>query len=166
MRMYKILLVVFLLGLAVSGQSLAVDDSVKSFEKFLDGAAESTNAATRVFLNGSKGWTKQRYLVSDVKFDVRKTDSLVTPVVGIATFQLLIEFNGFHPSREQAETVSIDDNRMAIRSLVTMHFTYSDDKWRFVKGGQKIIQPNVGELELGIREPGLSEHPFRNWIPR
>jgi hypothetical protein len=77
-------------------------------------------------------WRK-RYTatVSEFGFDVRVTDSLVTPYTGVFSYSEVIWLTAEHPTKEEAEQ---DSNfTSSLQSSHTLTYGYQDGKWVFLK---------------------------------
>ncbi|HJW23767.1 MAG TPA: hypothetical protein VJ576_02625 [Rhodocyclaceae bacterium] len=146
----------------------AADDLVKSFEKFLSASVESTNASTSVFLNNrSNGWMKRRYRVSDLKYDVKRTDSLVAPIVGIVTFKLTSEVTGSFQSQTEAESSNFFDSDKSSHDGMSLSFAYRNDKWELTEVSYRPLdtgRPTNATFE--ISRAHWDRIPYKNWIPK
>jgi hypothetical protein len=75
-----------------------------------------------------KGYTA---LVSDYGFDVRVTDSLVTPYTGILRYSQVSWFTAEHPTKEEAEK---DNNFISsLSNSFTFTYGYQDGQWKLLK---------------------------------
>lgn len=91
----------------------------------------------------SGGWAKKRFTIDpdSVKFDVEKTNSLVSPLVATVTFTLTQSATAMHPTEEEAaaDTVFISQlarykrQEGAATRLLWVHrhvFAYQDHQWQ------------------------------------
>ena len=89
-------------GLVSCTWAMAQDLPGPAFEKIVQTAAQATAADRETYFNDrEQKWAKRRYVISRLSYDVKKTDSLLNPIVGIASFELTLEQTGFaaHESR-------------------------------------------------------------------
>lgn len=65
--------------------------------------------------------------VSDYGFDVKVTDSLVTPYIGTLSYTVVFRFTAEHPTKEEAEK----DNHFisSLPTPLTFTYGYQDEKW-------------------------------------
>ncbi len=88
---------------AVSVTGLAAADPAADFEGFVHRVANETTQAAPVYLNKYKNlWAKRRFSIADLKYDVKKTDSLLNPIVGIVEFKLHADQSGFYATEVEA----------------------------------------------------------------
>jgi hypothetical protein len=76
-------------------------------------------------------WSKEYWdTVSDYSFDVKVTDSLVTPYVGVVTFKQVHWSTAKHATKEEAEA----DNNFArtLTAPVTHRYGYQDGQWKLL----------------------------------
>lgn len=112
---------------SVSDQSDA--DIVKSFKGYAADFIASYKTDRREYVGKlGGGWAKIYFEPSlDYGVDVRKTDSLVSPYVGVLEFTLIRHFTKFHPSESDAEA----DNSF-VQTTSTNHrhtYAFQDNKW-------------------------------------
>jgi hypothetical protein len=114
----------------------AAEDPVGSFERLIRDATITTNTSTPVYFNDSvKAWAKRQFSVTDVNYDVKTTESLVAPIVGTVTFQLVIVQSDFYPTAEEAEAATTFNLKTSENtSLITLNFSYRRDTWQFSNG--------------------------------
>lgn len=151
----------------------AADDPVPKFEKFILEAMNATKANTPVNLNSyTQAWAKKRFSVADIKFDVKKTDSLVNPIVGLVTFQLVNEQTGFFPTKEEAEASTEFDPKNLIHYRISLFYSYKDAKWSFSKGSYENLDGLKGSV-FDLSEENMRNNPTRipniailYWLPK
>lgn len=165
MRLANIYISLAFIAALLSPAALAVDDPVRSFEQHLALAKESTNSNTSVHFNKRKnGWMKQRYRVIDLKFDVKKTDSLVSPIVGLVSMDLLTEASDAFPSQEEAEKLVSFDPKASITDRMSLSYVYRDAKWTFSKGSYEVLSPPLKGTRFDLTEDRLSRLPLPYWV--
>ena len=111
--------------------TLAQSDAevVKSFKQYVYDylASYKTNRRELVDKLGG-GWAKMYFIPSGgLGVDVRKTDSLVSPYVGVLEFTMTRPFTAFHKTKAEAE---VDNN--FIQSTTTKHrhtYAFQDGAW-------------------------------------
>jgi hypothetical protein len=101
---------------------------------------ENTNAIeqlkARVYYNkygyeqGGKGWAKQKAKLVDLEYDVKKTDSLVTPYIGIVQFSLVLEQSPFYASEDEAvKSVELDSGVTLKSPKCRVTYAFQEDQW-------------------------------------
>jgi hypothetical protein len=145
--------IAFLAALSVALPSLA-SDPVADFENIvLRGSRppESVNAV--VYSSQLKGWAKRDVTLHQVRYDVRKTDSLVTPVIGVANFDVLIRLTRIYPTEAEAKTSMDFDPKLDSVNKVELRYAYRDGRW-FYSGGE-YRSPNVPARAFELNEDRL-----------
>ena len=126
--LFFVLLMLF--GAAANAQ-LSEKQAVEAF-KSLVSAASAAKLHTEVYLNDSlKGWTKSYLQISDVKYDVRKTDSAINPLVGIASFTAITKMSPPYPSQGEASS-STDFRKESLAREFTITYQLDGRKWKAV----------------------------------
>ncbi len=150
-------------------------DPVPEFEKMIATAREATNTAAPVYLNKSKQqWAKRRFAAVDVKYDVKKTDSLVNPIIGVVTFLLATGQTDLFATKDEADAAQVFDPRFEHKYKVSMTYTFKGSRWAFSKGSYEWItmtalRGTVFEFdETKIRaEPNASPNAALGlWLPK
>lgn len=104
-------------------------DVVASFKKYVADYMNSykTDRREMVRLLGG-GWAKEYFEpLPDAGIDVRKTDSLVSPYMGVVEFTLITRYTTFHKTRTEAEA---DNNFVQTRQTKHRHtYAYQDGSW-------------------------------------
>lgn len=104
-------------------------DPVSQFKKIVSSSSQPEQW-TKVYLHTISGkWAKQYFVISNVKYDVKKTDSLVTPVMGIVNFTVAITQSDFFTSKEEAEE-STALSKLKMTEFVTGKYLFEDGNWR------------------------------------
>jgi len=105
------------------------DQVVSSFQKYIADFMGSykTDRRERVSKFGG-GWAKEVYRpIGEPSIDIKKTDSLISPYVGICEFTLRRDMTAFHKTKEEAAK----DNKF-IQSVDAYHrhrYVYQSGKW-------------------------------------
>ena len=119
-------------GAAVLSQQSDAD-IVASFKKHLtDYVADyKTNRRDEV-RESSGGWRRNYYEIEEnYSIDLRKTDSLISPYVGTASFVFIMHSTSFHNTKAEAEA---DNNFISPLPLKHRHvYAYQDGAWVLTK---------------------------------
>ena len=155
----------------------SADDPVAKFEKLMLEAKIATNTSTPVYLNRNcQKWAKRRFSGTDIKYDVKKTDSLANPIIGLVTFQLVIEQTDLYPTKEEAEASSTF-KEIPILFRISLTYSYKDNTWSFLKGSDENESLSgwlKGEIFFyDLSEEGIRDEPtaipnvaILYWLPR
>lgn len=142
----------FFLFSLVSISASGADDPVALFEKLIRDAQRETSTSQPVYLNKHKqAWAKRRFFTSDIKYDVKKTDSLVSPIIGIVTFHLITEQTELFPTRDQAETASTFKSTSS-PFRVSMTYAYRGSAWSLSTGSYEFLSGALGGKSLDLAE--------------
>ena len=152
----------------------AADDPVPKFEKFLLAAKDATNEGTLVYLNQHKqAWAKRRFSANDVKFDVKKTDSLLNPILGLVTLSLVTEQTDLYPTEEEAAASVVFEPKFSTRYRVSLTYSYKDAKWSFSKGTYESFAPFMKGKTFDLSEEKIRNEPTATptaalmyWLPK
>jgi hypothetical protein len=91
-------------------------------------AAAKLTAAKQPVASWRKRYTEE---VSQYGFDVKVTDSLVTPYTGVLSYDEVTWVTAEHPSQKEAEQ---DDNfTSSLKTPHTSTYGYQEGKWVFLK---------------------------------
>lgn len=109
-------------------------EPVPTFEKLIHESVERTLADRQArFDRKTKKWHTYRFAVSDLKFDVTKTDSLVNPIVGVVAFTLVVGISeSAANSKEEAE--KLDKFKVRVEYVPTLTYTFKNGTWKFKDG--------------------------------
>lgn len=124
-------------------QAQAPADPLKEFEKIVQqcqAAAEAVNTPTiSVYYNNRTSAWVRRVRTFEVRYDVRKTDSLVAPVVGQINV-LEIAATGSAPDEQSAAALefTIASSPRHVRTRTDVTFKWRDQKWT-VKEGTRTV---------------------------
>jgi hypothetical protein len=125
------------------------DDPASSFDAFTRRAAEATNNANPINLNRwTNKWVKRRFKISEMKMDVRKTDSLVTPIVGIVSYLVYIEATIDYATEAEAREAQRFVERFHCTYELKLRYGYKDGKWSLLDGTQAGGIMNLAPLNL------------------
>jgi hypothetical protein len=103
-------------------------DPVADFKSIVSSAADPKEWST-VFQHSKTGkWAKQYYFLGQVKFDVKKTDSLLNPVIGIVNFPLEVSQSEFFDARQEAEQ-STALSKLRMTYYLTGKYLFDGGTW-------------------------------------
>lgn len=138
------------------------DETVLAFEKFLRVSTESTISVTRTYLNKRvKKWAKYRFAVLDLRYDVKKTDSLVNPIIGLIHFTLRVDETELVKTKEEAEQLNEFNTRSGPTFNIFLTYTFKDEGWKF-KDGEFEVSALRGK-KFPLTTENISREP--NTIP-
>jgi len=108
-------------------------DPVSLLKALLKDRQARVAAASPVYFNKhTKGWAKRKMSLDDIIYDVQKTNSLVTPYLGIVNFKVYLRQTPFFPTGEEAKASGsfgeADDGR-ACRAT----YGFQEGKWTLKK---------------------------------
>lgn len=164
--MRQLLLAALLISSVASAQTL---DPVPIFESLINEAARVTNSTTPTYLNSTRQlWAKRRYKITDVKYDVRKTDSLLTPVVGLAAFTLELNQTALVGTREEAEALSVFIVDKALKYKIALTYSFKESRWQFKDGEFQGTYPGAGKYPITqeefLNEPNALFTALLGWV--
>lgn len=119
-------------------------DPVQSFKEYIKNYFESYKSDKRERITKlGGGWVKECYEPDyDYKIDVQKTNSLITPFMGICEFTLIRRITNFHKNLEDTESDSLfvkSDKRTHIHN-----YGFQERKW--IVTSRKSQDPVLAEL--------------------
>ena len=126
-----------------SAQAQAPSDPLKEFEKIVQqckAAAEAENTpAVSVYLDHRTSSWVRRVRAFEVRYDVRKTDSLVAPLIGQINI-LEISATGTAADEQSAAALNftIASSPDHVRTRTDVTFTWREQKWT-LKDGTRIV---------------------------
>jgi hypothetical protein len=123
----------FILLATLAGSSTASTEALPSFEALLAKCrAAYAVEVPKVFFQPSKQkWVKRIEYPDRFKYDVRKTDSLVSPVVGYIEAST-IGTAGFADSEEQASAMRPTIAGLVSRATIRFNYAFRAGSWIFV----------------------------------
>jgi hypothetical protein len=108
-------------------------DPVKDFEKAISDRKSKAESGTHFFQGLDNRWHKGRYKALDVRYDVKKTDSLVNPFAGVVTFTYLMESGEAANTVTDAQATTVNpDNVYGITATLT--YAGTGKSWHLVNG--------------------------------
>lgn len=129
---------------------MAQVDPVQSFEKIVSTCQSAFDARppfTLLFDQRTSEWIKYQKSPAKITYDVRKTDSLVAPVVGMMNVEDAT-FMGASSSEDAAKELLIPpDTARAVLTKTTVNFSFQGGRW-LVKGAKETMysrgKPRMG----------------------
>jgi hypothetical protein len=154
----------FLLSIVVSvvPRASLASDPVVEFEKIVTRARAAPAKNPYVYSVENK-WVKGfSPIVDSVRYDVKKTDSLVTPIVGVINFSILTQYSPRMNSKEEAASTQAVDAERAVMYVVVLRYGYRNGSWRFTEGGYDHVWagPRMKKLAPGFSLP-VTEQQIR-----
>ena len=136
MRIIILLLVLFLFMPTVYC-SPSESSVLSSFQTIVTKYLESIESDSRILvyyvepnslIKSTGGWIKSKCSIAESSFDVQKTNSLVSPFIGIINYKLYIHTTKYNLTQEKAKE---DDNfnNPGRPYAVRVHFAYQSEKW-------------------------------------
>jgi hypothetical protein len=136
--MNKHIAIVFAAMLLIGGASFADTAAVAQFEQKANACKQAMSAPLIhvSHLTNGKWHKREEQLHGQVQYDVRKSDSLVSSLIGEITFTLLAA-GAYAESEEAAKAIALDPkNGKAVKMDITLRFAYRAGAWEPVDGEQ------------------------------
>ena len=144
---------------------------VQSFEALIQTRA-AASMTPYVFQAPNKSYRKAFGSIEGLKYDVRKTDSLVTPVVGTVTFtfrskpsEAFDTESGAHEATQPAAGGHENVNEVSIT------YGLRDGSWTFASGTRLVsLNPPIGRadktrIQIDAEKKDRQPDWLRRWIP-
>jgi hypothetical protein len=114
-------------------------------------------------LKGGAQWGRYQVSVSNFKWDVKKTDSLLAPMIAVVSADLSFTSTSPQDTREQAEVAEMRPPKDIDR--VEMTYTPTDNGWQWASGRTNLavlnkwnpIAPGDGNLPKDMQMRWLAE---------
>lgn len=104
-------------------------DPLASFQAFFAPCAAALGKETNSVYQNRTGWSQKGESAAEVKYDVKKTDSLVSPYTAFVDFRD-IEAIGQAPDEAGARALNIPENATLLTQRHwTIRYAYQDNKW-------------------------------------
>lgn len=105
-------------------------DPVASFQSVVNRGSESKEWTT-VHLNPTSGkWTKRYYFLGEVKYDVKKTDSLVSPIIGLVSFPVKVKFSPQFETEDEATKSAGEYIPLSLSYSIEGRYSVSNSAWK------------------------------------
>lgn len=126
---------IILLFFVLSFNAQAADPAVATFEALIKRASSQSAVSGDVYLEKTTSkWRKSTVRITDVLYDVRKTDSLVSPLVGHVAFTLTAETSELADTKDLAQTAKPDAKSLPRRYQVRLTYGWQNGVWKFSRG--------------------------------
>ena len=165
----------FLLAIAllVSLHAHAADPLV-DFEQLIKKSSTVMDGRSTVyFAPAIKKWSRRFESVRNVKYDVRKTDSLVSPFVGEVHFLAITLRTKLFELKSEAETaIEHDPSAPPLMQDVKLRYAWRTDRWEFTGGQQIRWFPKKGEtdmkrtIDISLEDLAKPDAPLAVWLPK
>jgi len=120
-------------------------------------------------------WLKKYFSTGEIRYDVKKTDSLVTPIKGIVSFPVRVLSSNFYDTKEEAESSTELWDIADVTYFLTGDYLIDDGKWRLnqfsLRSKFKGNIPEQGpfymsrdEIEAGSTRWGGIDSILKRWL--
>lgn len=117
---------------APASQAAVAADPVSDFKALVASASEPKEW-TGVHQNSrTQKWSKQQFTAGEIKYDIKKTDSLISPVKGLVSFPVTMRMSEYFDTKEDAEAAPVAPTRR-LTSYLTGEYDLIDGAWRLDK---------------------------------
>ena len=146
-------------------------DPVAAFEALIQRASAATPGSWVYFAQGAKKWARGYARLDDVKYDVKKTDSLVAPLAAVVTFKLTTSISPRFDSQSEAEATRAIDASLPDRlEVVALNYAWRDNRWVLTSGEREVgfARPGMPRDRLKVTPEGLAADKasrLRFWLP-
>ncbi len=146
-------------------------EPVPEFERFVAHAMKGgIPKPTAFYIAESRYWTVQQSSFVGLRYDVQKTSSLVSPVIGQAAFVMLNPLAGYDDETQAREAARRGDRpTMVLSYSISLNYIYRNGRWQFRNGSMDWLsapgQPTVFDATDLRRDPNnpLYRH-LRSWL--
>lgn len=159
-------------GAMFQGGALAAGDPVAEFELLLKTAQSSTASEEPVYLNQYRQkWAKRKFTTSDVKYDVKKTESLVSPIVGVVSLNLTAQQSELLATKEEAQAATDFVPTSTTNYRVPLHYSYKNTKWDLAKATHENTRLRLPALDVSDEDIRKEPNAVPNaallyWLPK
>ena len=109
--------------------AITAPDPVATLKQMLENCPKK-KAWVKVSLDKT-GWDYWQLEIKPIGFDVKKTDSLVSPLIGLITIVQELSLDGPYASAEEAVQPKSRVDYDPTRTLLTGIYAWQSDKWEF-----------------------------------
>lgn len=132
--------------------------SVDGFRVLIQSRVKATESSSEPYFNENyQKWAKMQFRITDLKFDVRKTDSLVSPLLGSVKFTLSSTQTQLLADKEAARASSEYESKLNIFNIELI-YAYQDGQWRMTGG--KYAVPEVPNSLFDLTEEKIRADPI------
>jgi hypothetical protein len=132
--MLNLLVVAFTLVAALLGACSSETNASNNFRDQVKAATTATHSSSEPYLNRHHAkWAKRMFQITDLKYDVRKTESLVSPLVGTVMFTLSSTQTQLVADRESAKQSNQYTDSTDVFT-VELYYALQDGAWKMTTG--------------------------------
>lgn len=103
------------------------------------GSAVATTGPVVYYLKESKKWGRATATLGEVKYDVRKTDSLVTPFIGSVAFEVTERISTYASEADARAAVRPKEKKEgALVHVFRLAYSYQGGIWRLTSGEENL----------------------------
>jgi len=171
--MKKLLFAVLMLCSAVVNAQ-SESRAVASFKSMIDAASKTTFVSDVFFNQKDNGWSKAYVRISDVKYDIKKTDSVINPMVGEVSLLAMQKVSAVYASKEEAQR-SEDTRDVTLAQQFYITYQLDSGKWRAASAkyetslvGGSVPGPVGGKVDYSPRpkaQMGALDKALEKWLP-
>lgn len=144
--------IVFVLLMACSALAQAQSESkaVSSFKAMIETASKQVHFTDVFFNTHHNGWSRSYVEIRDVRYDVKKTDSAINPLVGHVNLVALNKASKVYSSKDEAER-STDTQPVTMAQDYSITYKLVGGKW---KADRAMYETSI----VGRSVPGALKH--------
>lgn len=151
----------------IGNLSNGAQDHVLSFEQIIKSGYNKVNGKESViFIEKSSSFLKRKYTINSLKYDVKRTDSLISPVIAVATFNLAIENSQRYQTKEEADSAQDGENKVIFNFSLILNYAFQSGSWVMKDGESKltILSEKMHPISVTIKpEKLLPDDQFIDW---
>ena len=151
--MKKIAFTIFFLGFFINS-AMSQNDPLKAFQKIVSNCQAAFDARQPIevaFGDKSQKWRKQQFVAPVITYDVRKTDSLVSPFSAVINLKEFT-FMGNADTEQSATSLNFSEFSSAYKSDSSIRFAMQDGNWVFKSWVEVFNAKLDGQKEFSIRD--------------
>lgn len=103
------------------------------FEKLVNSGSKLMMSDYPIFQQDDGTWFKRRQIVSDLTYDIKRTDSLLSPVIGFVHFTHVWNTSPKVASKEDAMRLTEYDDGGGLYFDITLKYSYMGGAWKLNK---------------------------------
>lgn len=132
---------------ATAGAQAPAGDPGGKFETLVAAASKPSQWTVTKQDPQSGKWTKRHFEISHIKYDVKTTDSILTPIVGLVSFDASMRVAGSAASETEAEALP-----PPTRDSLGMDYSVNG-RYAFKESGWKLTDFTYRSTSPGLRDP-------------
>jgi hypothetical protein len=129
-----------------------------SFERFVLHAKQRSNAEQPVYFNSRLSlWAKRKFTISELKYEIKGSDSSEPKFIGMASFNLSVSQSSLVSSKESADRLSEFGASTPIVYNIALNYLYKENEWVFADG----VYTNtlLKNVKINLTVEGLRREP-------